>query len=129
MNAEAGQQADELLNRLAPQLPDAPAGTQAVALPQLHQLEIGLLQEQRGAGRGAAASDEPAFEQRCGHPRRCEQICDERSGHAAAHDGDAGLVTAGQRRISLLGSCSVRKPQRSSETQPSLRACSTTALG
>ena len=46
---------------------------------------------------------------------------DQGSGHAAAHNSDGGLVLTRQRWISLFSSCGVRKPQRSSEAQPSLR--------
>ena len=43
------------------------------------------------------------------------------SRQTATHNSDTGVVLTRQHRISLFGSCGVRKPQRSSEAQPLLR--------
>jgi hypothetical protein len=48
-------------------------------------------------------------------------VRDQGSGHAATHHRDGGMVLARQHWISSLASCGVGKPQRPSDTQPSLR--------
>jgi hypothetical protein len=68
----------------------------------LDEFQIRLLEEQRGARRGAASPCHSCFK----HGRRdasgCEGMGDQGTGHSSAHNGDARFVMAGERWIPLL---------------------------
>ena len=120
-DAQTLQQRDQLIDRLMAQLPDPPAGAGTIALRQLREFEVRFLQQKRRARRGAAPPDDRGFQNRRGDARGRKGVRDQGSGHTATHHSDGSVVLTRQRRISLLDSCGVRKPQRPSDAQPSLR--------
>jgi hypothetical protein len=99
---ETLQQRNQVTNGFMTDLPDAAACARTIAVRELDELQIRLLQEQRGAGRGAASPCHSRFK----HGRRdaggCESMGDQGTGHSGAHDGDARFVMADERWIPLL---------------------------
>ena len=103
------------------QLPHPPAGAGTIPLRQLREFAVRLLQQKRRARRCAAAADDRGFQNRRGDARGRKGVRDQGSSHSATDHSDGSIVLTRQRRISLLDSCGVRKPQRPSDAQPSLR--------
>ena len=104
------QQRHQLIDRLMAQLPDAPAAADAIAIGQLREFEVRLLQEKRGARCRAASPDGRSFQNRRGDARRREGVCDQCAGDSTTHDGDRSVVSTRQGRIPLLASCAVSQP-------------------
>ena len=120
-DAKTLQQRDQLIDRLMAQLPDPPAAAGTIAIRQFREFEVRFLQQERRARCRAASPDDRGFQNRRGDARGRKGVRDQGAGHSATHDSDSRVVLTRQRRISLLASCGVRKPQRSSDAQPSLR--------
>ena len=120
-NAETLQQRDQLIDRLMAQLPNPPAAAGTIAIRQFREFEVRFLQQKRRARCGAAPPDNRGFQDCRGDARGRKGVRDQGSGHPATHNSDGGVVLTRQHRISLFGSCGVRKPQRPSDAQPSLR--------
>ena len=91
-NAETLQQRDQLIDRLMAQLPNPAAVAETVAIRQVRQFEIRLLEQQRRARRRAAPPDTAGFQDCCGDARGREGMRDQRSRQAATHNRDIGVV-------------------------------------
>ena len=62
-NAQPSQQRSPIRGRIPAHLPDAPAGPQAIATSECRQLQIRLLEQERGTRGSTASADERAFQQ------------------------------------------------------------------
>jgi hypothetical protein len=96
-------------------LPDVTARARTIAILELSEFEIGLLEQQRGAGRGAASTCDPGLD----HDRRdasgCKCMGDQGAGHPGAHNRDIRFVVADKRGIPLLETRGMTKPHRATE--------------
>ena len=88
------QRANEILHRVAAELPDPAAGGYSVARRQIRQSSVGLLQQQRGAGCRAATPHAAAFHEDDGNTFARKSRCDERPRYAAADNYHFRCVSA-----------------------------------
>jgi hypothetical protein len=86
-------------------------------VPELTELEIRLLQQERGTRRRAASRYQAGFEQDRGNASGCECVRHQGASHPAADNRHAGFMVTGKRVVPLFATGGVPHPHRLPEPQ------------